>query len=450
MLFRSKWNQARMAKQVVPKIAKHPDRYVEHVKTVPAVMKNLATKPGQGFTQFVALASNLYLGTNFDTKKGLMDMPVKDFIKILGELGLYPNEDFFNTAFLDPEACAEAIAGAEDSSLTVGQLFDQADKVMSGKGGSIFQFNEGVYTVIAKKATSTTFKTLVKGGIVSAVGNITGIGAMAFYGPYLVAFGGAGFLTVAALRKFKNNRFKTLMGLIDALEDIEPEILIDKETLPSKEEMPKTSPLGTPDPGLDFEGADPEVLPIEDLPVKTGWDDEEEDTEVEEDMEEEERTYIKKEEETKNLDDDDLEPFKKTLNLDMVLRALEDRGYTEDEASKLMNSFFDDSDEGKENFRDLTDDRPPKPEPLMAGFVHQRSLFSLLVEDADTVIPFADFENRMRSAAKRAKVPAPERTQNAYAAVAFNISHQIGDVDEIPTGAEKIQVKQEKIGRAHV
>ena len=401
------------------------EKTVEGIKELP---KAIASEKGMGLTQFARVASNTVLGTELSAED-VQNMKVTEFKKLLGELGM--GEEFFKKSLSDPGKAAELLKGA-DGDMSVVDFFKQSSEQMSGKTmQSPFGFKGAVLKYVSKEVTKKTAKYLVKAGTAKGATAVaaTQMPALVFAAPYLALGAGAGFATVALLRKFKNNRFKTLEALIDQLEPIEnvvdfdPEIIKPSPVVPEPKKPPKQDPKILP-PVI---GVPPPVDPI---------------TREPEEAKVEEEEFIEKEEKREELGPPDIDPHLEKLKpqIDLVIRALMDRGYEKAEAEALMDSFFDDSDEGLDNIADLTDDRPPKPEALMAGFVHRSSLTSLLVEDADNVIPFGDFEQRMKSAAKRAKVPAPEQNQNVFAAVAFNISHQIGDVDQLPAGGEKIEI----------
>lgn len=166
---------------------------------------------GEGLTQLVGRLSGTDAGD-------IRDMSLGDFTKLMQDKG-FTNETF-GKILNDPEAAAELLKKG-DPSTSVKDFFVQASKTMSGKtGASPFMLKKAGANLVTKAAKTVTKKAITKVGAQS-VAAYAGAGLGTAVLSTLAAGTGLGLLTVAALRKFKSNRKKLMLTLIDSLKDVE-------------------------------------------------------------------------------------------------------------------------------------------------------------------------------------------------------------------------------------
>jgi hypothetical protein len=240
--------------EYVKKVSEQAKSPKEVIKVVAQELKNtFSINDGEGLTQAISRLT----GANLSP-----DASVGELIKAMSDAGLKPEN--FEGVLQDPSAGFEMLSGA-DPSAKVGKFFLQASEKMSGKTAlSPFMLKKGA---VLKWVTKTASKQLVKTAVGAKMAPfIAPISNFILY-PAIASI--PAFLTVAALRKFKKNRKKLILEMIQVLSDI-PSVSPDSPVVKAAEEIENndiSSETVTPD--ADFK-TDELPLPSETVPGEDG------------------------------------------------------------------------------------------------------------------------------------------------------------------------------------
>lgn len=218
------------------KAAEGPKEVIQNVAQ--EVTKTFSIVDGHGFTESL----NDAFGSNLNPKSTM-----KEVLAVLKENGL--NAESFEGVLGDSKAAFEAMAEANPDQ-TAGSFFSGSfdGKTMQ----SIFGVNQGS---VIKWISKQMVKQLVKVGGSSAATTLFAAPISGFLVNSAIAAVPA-FLTIAALRKWKKNRKKTILEMIDILKDLEG-------VTPDSEVMEIIDKIGElPDGDQDNIGFDPSTIPV--------------------------------------------------------------------------------------------------------------------------------------------------------------------------------------------
>ena len=172
-----------------------------------------------GYTQLV---SRQAAKTGVLDPDKLLSGGIGDFVKQAEDLGF--GEEFWTQSGAKGKESFEILKklASEKPNMDVTKFFNQKSIVMSGKTlKSPFGLKAGIGKLVRKTTVPIIKKAATSSASTLAFTGTTIFGLPAALTAGIFAGGAAlGLLTVAALRKWKGNRLKLLMGCIEALDDI--------------------------------------------------------------------------------------------------------------------------------------------------------------------------------------------------------------------------------------